>query len=102
MGFGTAIIIFQTGNNAGLTVETETVSGVDITLRFPSAYAIEVGDTLKIRPDCGKRFQEDCIDEYDNVVNFRGEPHIPLTEEAPAQFPGANVKGLGAKKTSTA
>ena len=38
--FDFAIIEFLTGNNAGLTVETETVVGDDITLRFNSAYAI--------------------------------------------------------------
>lgn len=96
LGFGVAIVEFLTGDNAGLTVETETVDGADITLRFPSAYAIEAGDTFKIRPDCAKRFQEDCIDEYDNYINFRGEPHIPLTEEASAQHPGANQPRHGA------
>lgn len=96
LGFDTAIIEMLTGNNAGLTVETETVSDVDISLRFASAYAIEVGDTLRIRPDCQKRYELDCIADYDNGVNFRGEPWIPLTEEAPAQFPGAQVSGIGA------
>lgn len=99
LGFEVALITFLTGANAGLTVETETVTGKDITLRFNAAYAIEAGDTFKIRPDCRKRYSEDCVGEYDNGINFRGEPWIPLTEEAPAQFPGANIKGLGSPTT---
>lgn len=95
LGFETALIEFLTGDNTGLTVETETVVGKDITLRFNAAYAIQSGDTFRIRPDCRKRFAEDCIASYDNALFFRGEPFIPLTEEAPAQFPGANIPGLG-------
>ena len=98
--FDFAIIEFLTGNNAGLTVETETVVGDDITLRFNSAYDIEAGDTFRMRPDCAKRFAEDCVALYDNALNFRGEPWIPLTEESPSQYPGANIPGLGAPPTS--
>ena len=98
--FDFAIVEFLTGNNAGLTVETETVVGDDITLRFNAAYEIEVGDTFKMRPDCAKRFAEDCVALFDNALNFRGEPWIPLTEESPSQYPGANVGGLGAPGTS--
>lgn len=99
LGFEVALITFLTGANAGLTVETETVTGKDITLRFNAAYAIVAGDSFKIRPDCRKRYSEDCVDQYDNADHFRGEPWIPLTEESPAQFPGANIKGLGAPRT---
>jgi len=92
----TSIIEFLTGDNAGLTVETESVSGDDIELRFQAAYDIQVGDTYRMRPDCQKRFHADCIDIYAIVLNFRGEPYIPLTEESPALFPCAKVKGFGA------
>lgn len=94
--FVVATLKFLTGANAGLTVETETVAGAAITLRFPTPYAIEIGDSFQIRPDCEKRFAEDCVALFDNGLNFRGEPWIPLTEEAPGQSPGAYVKGLGA------
>ncbi len=94
--FEVAIIEFLTGDNAGLTVETETVISKDITLRFQSSFNMAPGDTFRIRPDCAKRYVEDCIDLFDNGPNFRGEPWIPLTEESPAQFPGTNIGGLGA------
>jgi uncharacterized phage protein (TIGR02218 family) len=97
--FNVAIITFLTGNNAGLTVETETVSGTSITLRFQSSYNMEIGDTYKIRPDCAKRYAEDCVALFDNGLFFRGEPWIPLTEEAQSQTPGANVPGFGAPQS---
>ncbi len=94
--FDVAVIEFLTGANAGLTVETETVVVKDITLRFPSPYDIVTGDTFRIRPDCGKRYSDHCVDLFDNGVNFRGEPWIPLTEEAPGSTPGASIPGFGA------
>jgi len=94
--FDSALIEFTSGANDGLTVETETVDGVNITLRFQANYPIEVGDTFNIRPDCTKRYLEDCIAQYANGDYFRGEPYIPLTEESRGQIPGANVRGLGA------
>jgi uncharacterized phage protein (TIGR02218 family) len=98
--FDAAIIEFLTGNNTGLTVETELVDGVNITLRFNSAYAIEVGDTLKIRPDCQKRYAEDCVGQFNNGLFFRGEPYIPITEDVTAHALGANVAGLGGQKVN--
>jgi len=94
--FDVAIIEFLTGTNAGLTAETETISGTAITLRFQTVYDMTVGDTYRIRPDCEKRFAEDCVTLFDNGLNFRGEPWIPVSEEATSQSPGANVPGTGA------
>jgi len=94
--FDFAVIEFLTGDNAGLTVETETVVGTAITLRFQSAYNMVIGDTYRIRPDCEKRYVADCINLFDNGLNFRGEPWIPITEESGSQTPGANISGLGA------
>jgi len=93
--FGVSIIEFLTGPNAGLIVETETVVGTAITLRFPAPYNMTGGDTYRIRPDCEKRFAEDCVALFSNGLNFRGEPWIPITEEASSQTPGANIPGVG-------
>lgn len=94
--FDVALLEWLTGNNTGLISETETVTGAVITLRFQSAYDIEVGDTFKIRPDCRKRFSDDCVDLFDNAPFFRGEPWIPVMEEGTTQVPGANRRGTGA------
>ena len=100
LDFEVAIIEFITGDNAGLTVETETVIGDEIELRFASAYPMQVGDQFKIRPDCAKRYRTDCVSTWDNGLNFRGEPNIPLTEENPVQNPGAQIPGWGAPSSS--
>ena len=34
------------------------------------------GDTFAVTAGCDKRFAT-CHDRFDNVVNFRGFPHIP-------------------------
>ena len=101
LDFEVAIIEFITGDNAGLTVETETVIGDEIELRFASAYPMQVGDQFKIRPDCAKRYRTDCVSTWDNGLNFRGEPNIPLTEENPVQNPGAQIPGWGAPSSSS-
>lgn len=43
------------------------------------AEAPEVGDTLTFTQGCGKTLP-DCV-AYDNVVNFRGFPHVPGTDQ---------------------
>jgi hypothetical protein len=62
-------------------------------LTFPTAFPIEVGDTFKWRTDCGKQFIRDCKDTWDNVLNFRGEPYIPVGDEATLATPGAAKPG---------
>lgn len=72
---------FTTGNNAGREYATEGVSSMTITLSETTAYPIEEGDEYEIRPDCGKRYTQDCIGVWSNGPNFKGEPHIPDGEE---------------------
>ena len=92
LGFAPGLVEWLTGNNAGLTSEVESVSGDIITLRFPTSFDIVDTDTLKIRPDCAKRWTEDCIGNYDNALNFRGEPLIPLGDESSNTVPGAAAR----------
>ena len=61
-----------------------------VALTFPTHYPIELGDTFKWRPDCGKQFERDCVTIWDNALNFRGEPFIPVGDEASLATPGAN------------
>ncbi len=43
--------------------------------KTPVAYdASGVGYTMT--RGCRRRFQEDCVDTFDNAVNFRGQPHL--------------------------
>lgn len=84
-----------TGANAGREYATEEVDGEDVTLSETTAYAIEDGDTYRIRPDCRKRYLEDCIGEWDNGPNFKGEPLIPVGDAMSIQTPGGQLPGGG-------
>lgn len=85
---------FLTGANAGREFATEERDGLTITLAEPTNYPIEAGDTYRIRPDCGKRYQQDCVAIWDNGVNFKGEPLIPVGDSTAIQAPGAEL-GIG-------
>lgn len=87
------IVQWLTGANAGRSYEIEantSASGTTaVSLTFPCPYPIEVGDTYKLRPDCGKQFIRDCKTKWSNALNFRGEPYIPVGDEAALATPNA-------------
>lgn len=91
---------FLTGDNQGIEYAVEGVAGLVVSLQETTRYPIQIGDTFRIRPDCGKRFLEDCIGVWANGVNFKGEPHIPVGDAAQIQTPGAKVPGAGPRFTS--
>lgn len=82
---------FLTGDNAGREFATEEVDGLAVTLGELTPYPITIGDTYRWRPDCRKRYLEDCIGVYDNGPNFKGEPLIPVGDAASVQAPGAEL-----------
>ena len=84
-----------TGDNAGREFATEDIDNETVSLVEPTGYPIQIGDTYRIRPDCGKRYREDCIDTWDNGVNFKGEPLIPVGDASQVQTPGAQLPGGG-------
>jgi uncharacterized phage protein (TIGR02218 family) len=72
-------LTFTSGANAGFGVEVKAHrknGSVSLALWQAMAEAIAVGDTFTVTAGCDKRFQT-CHDRFDNVVNFRGFPHIP-------------------------
>lgn len=83
-----------TGANLGRLYSIEE-SGEDgtISLNETTPYAIEVGDTYRARPDCRKRYVEDCIGVWNNGPRFKGEPFIPVGDSGKIQAPGAELPG---------
>ncbi len=79
------------------------MAGAVVTLSEPAIYPIQVGDTFRIRPDCAKRYQEDCINVWANGPNFKGEPLIPTGDATAIQAPGAQLPRAGGfvSKTGT-
>lgn len=88
--FVPGLLEWLTGDNAGRSVEVEAFAVGVVTLRFPVYYPIQIGDTFRIRRDCDKRLAT-CRDRFSNVLNFRGEPHIPVADEGSISTPGASL-----------
>lgn len=92
LSFAPGLVEWLTGDNAGLTIEVEEVVGSTVSLRFGTPFDIQATDTLRMRPDCDKSWIT-CRDSYNNHLNFRGEPFIPITDEGGNQTPGTPVTG---------
>jgi uncharacterized phage protein (TIGR02218 family) len=91
-----------TGNNASSRLTwVEALDGNEVTLGEPTRWPIEVGDTFRIRPDCGKWYERDCIGIWNNGLNFKGEPHIPVGDAGQIQTPGAQLPGGGGFQGTT-
>lgn len=74
--FTSGEIEWVTGDNAGLKMEVkELLQGV-VYLSLPMAKPIQTTDTYNIVAGCDKDFTT-CKDKFNNVNNFRGEPHVP-------------------------
>jgi uncharacterized phage protein (TIGR02218 family) len=86
---------FLTGDNAGREFAIETVDGLVVELVEPAVYAFGVGDEYEIRPDCAKRYLEDCIAKWNNGPNMKAEPLIPVGDASAIQSPGAQLPGGG-------
>jgi len=72
-------LTFTSGANKGLSVEVKAHRKADtVTLNLWQAMPepVAVDDTFVVTAGCDKRFQT-CHDRFNNVVNFRGFPHIP-------------------------
>lgn len=76
--FEQGVVTWLTGANAGLAKEVKThgASGA-IVLVEPMPYIIAVSDTFTISAGCLKSDITDCKTRFNNLKNFRGEPHRP-------------------------
>lgn len=71
--------------NAGFGFTDENASGATFDLFLPMASPINQDDSFSVNRGCDYKFAT-CKDKFDNVNNFRGEPHIPTPEQS-AQNP---------------
>ncbi|MFP4615562.1 MAG: DUF2163 domain-containing protein [Thiohalorhabdus sp.] len=86
--FDYGVVTWTSGDNEGLRMEIKGFDGEQFVLFEPMPYPIATGDTYEATPGCDKRL-ETCRDQYDNVINFRGEPYIPGSQEI------SRIGGLG-------
>jgi uncharacterized phage protein (TIGR02218 family) len=70
-------LTFTSGANNTLAMEIKSYVPETVALQLPMPFPIAVGDAVALVPGCQKRFIEDCKARFNNVVNFRGEPHLP-------------------------
>jgi uncharacterized phage protein (TIGR02218 family) len=89
-------LTWLTGNNAGTVIEVRKYTDGTKTwqLPVPLPYAIQVGDTWSCQPGCSKTAAV-CKARFDNLVNFRGEPHVPEGDRVrynPNAAPGGGYK----------
>jgi len=68
----------------GLTIN-QGAAGAIFDLFLPMSSQINAGDNFTVNRGCDYKFIT-CKDKFDNVKNFRGEPHIPTPEDS-AQNP---------------
>lgn len=77
--FSAGKLTFTGGANAGLAVEVKShrkSAAVMLDLWQAMPEPIAPGDEFTVTAGCDKRFTT-CHDRFNNVVNFRGFPHIP-------------------------
>lgn len=74
--FTYGLLTFTSGLCSGLSAEVKEYSPGSITLLTPMPYALAVSDTYSVVKGCDKTFAT-CKGTYNNVLNFRGEPHVP-------------------------
>lgn len=80
--FGEGFVSWLTGLNAGTPGhKVKTFAAGVVTLSEFAVYAIDVGDTFEITAGCRKRWDVDCRDKFDNIINFGGEKDKPTRDE---------------------
>ena len=69
---------FTSGNNDGLIMDVKkfTISGSEIELQFEAAKDIQIGDGVLVTAGCDRLFNT-CKVKFNNVLFFRGFPHVP-------------------------
>lgn len=72
------VIFWYTGLNAGRRMEIKdwTLIGSSIELYLPVSESVNISDVFSVNAGCDKKI-ETCRDKFNNVINFRGEPHLP-------------------------
>lgn len=73
-------IQFLTGRNANITRSIREAKKDTLTCSTEFPMPISIGDKFVIFIGCDKKIST-CCKKYNNVINFRGEPHLPGIEE---------------------
>jgi uncharacterized phage protein (TIGR02218 family) len=69
-------VTWTSGLNDGLNMEVKTSSAGVIELVLPMPFAVALTDSFSVYAGCDKTLAT-CLSKFNNVVNFRGFPHLP-------------------------
>lgn len=74
--FNDGMLTWTSGNNNTYKMEVKTFTNGTFFLQQAMPNAIQVGDTYSVHAGCDKTLST-CKNKFDNVINFRGFPHVP-------------------------
>lgn len=76
------LIRFTSGANNGLVFEVAKTlqSDKSVFTYLPIPFLVVPGDTGTIWPGCDKQLITGCLNKYNNVINFQGEPYNPSSD----------------------
>lgn len=77
--FALGLITMTSGLNAGLSREVKSFAATVIFCELPFPFDLEIGDTYEMWRGCNKQLAT-CRDTFNNILNFRGEPYIPVSD----------------------
>ena len=75
------------GECTGLSSTILRVEGASVCLRDPPPSMLREGDMVELQEGCDRRLAT-CKERFGNVVNFRGEPHLPGNDVL-TRYPGS-------------
>lgn len=70
------VITMTSGASSGYSMEVKSSTVGTVTLQENLPFGVSPGDTYSLVKGCDKKFST-CKDTFNNVVNFRGFPHLP-------------------------
>jgi len=77
---GGLLTFTNTGDLQGVSMEVQACDGLTVELLLQMPFDIQVGDTFTITAGCDHSLAT-CRDRFNNVLNFRGEPHAPVSDD---------------------
>jgi uncharacterized phage protein (TIGR02218 family) len=79
--FNYGLLSWTSGNNNGINMEVKgyLASGGQFTLMSPMPFTVQIGDGYSVYQGCDKQ-KSTCINDFDNILNFRGFAEIPGTD----------------------
>lgn len=94
--FAFGLVTWDTGANAGFSMEVYTFDGTDCELLLSLPFDIDPGDTFTIKAGC-KHDRPTCRDRFNNIRRFQGEPDVPVSDD----LVKGPVRGVDQGETTT-